>query len=142
MENNQKKQLNLGCGRSKRKECINVDSCKDVDPDVLWDLNKFPYPFEDNSFDEILAYAILEHLEDTVAVMEELHRISRPNALLHISVPYWAYGFITKARYKIVNMKRIYHPKLKWIPKFIKKRLRLVLNEIVIGLEVTMQVVK
>lgn len=163
------RKLNLGCGRARKQGYVNLDSCKVVNPDVLWDLNKFPYPFEDNTFEEILAYAILEHLEDTVKVMEELHRISKAGARVKIKVPYWAsygfatdpthksmfteatfeyftgeadYGFITEARYNILRIDRIYHPKLKWVPTFIKKRLRLILNEIVIGLDVEMEVVK
>lgn len=31
-------------------------------PDIVWDLNKHPLPFEDDSFDEIHAYEVLEHL--------------------------------------------------------------------------------
>lgn len=31
-------------------------------PDVLWDLEKVPLPFEDNSFDEVHAYEVLEHV--------------------------------------------------------------------------------
>jgi len=161
--------LNLGCGRSKKQGYINLDSCDAIKPDVLWDLNKFPYPFEDNTFDEVLAFAILEHLDNTVKVMEELYRISKPNARVKIKVPYWAsygfatdpthksmfteatfdyftgkadYGFITDARFRILKLDRIYHPKLKWVPTFLKKRLRLILNEIVIGLDVELETVK
>lgn len=168
-ENEGKRGLNLGCGMAKRPGFVNLDSCDVVDPDVVWDLDEFPYPFEDNSFDEIIAHSILEHLDDTVKVMEELHRIGKPNAKVYIKVPYWdGYGFatdpthkrmfteatfdfftgeadysyITKGRYRILELKREYHPKLKWLPKFIKKRLRLLLKEVVIGLDVTMEVIK
>jgi SAM-dependent methyltransferase len=163
------KKLHLGCGMGKREGYINLDSCEAVNPDVLWDLNELPYPFEDNTFDEILAYSILEHLDDLVKAMEELHRIAKPGAILDVRVPYWdgygfasdpthkrmftestfdfftgkaGYSYITKARFKIKRLKRIYHPKFNWIPEFIKKRLKFLLKEVVIGLHVTMETVK
>lgn len=153
----------------KRQGYITLDSCEVVKPDVLWDLNEFPYPFEDNTFDEILAYSILEHLDDLVKVMEELHRIAKPGAILYVGVPYWDgygfasdpthkqmftehtfsfftgeadYSFITKARYRIKRMERQYHPRLRWLPKAVKKRLRFVLKEVVVGLRVELEVVK
>lgn len=39
--------VNLGCGNKKREGCVNVDVC--CDPDVRWDLSRFPWPFEDGS---------------------------------------------------------------------------------------------
>ncbi|UCF07754.1 MAG: methyltransferase domain-containing protein [Thermoplasmata archaeon] len=161
--------LHIGCGHAKRKGYLNLDSAEAVKPDVMWDLNEFPYPFEDNTFDEILAYSILEHLDDLVKVMEELHRIGRPGAVLDITVPYWDsygfatdpthkrmftedtfdfftgksdYGFITKARFKIRRIERHYHPKFRWMPEFLKKRLKFLLKEVVVGLHVTLEVVK
>ncbi len=163
------KKLNVGCGMGKKEGYINLDSCEAVKPDVLWDLNKIPYPFEDNTFEEIYAYSILEHLDDVVKVMEELYRISKPGAILSVRVPYWAgygfasdpthktmftehtfdfftgeadYSFITKARFRLKSLERKYHKKYKLVPKFIKKRLRFVLKEVVVELIVTMEAVK
>ncbi len=52
------------------------------------------------------------------------------------------YSFITKARYRIRNIERHYHPKFRWMPKFIKKRLKFIIKEVVVGLHVTLEVVK
>lgn len=38
--------LNLGCGNFKIGD-VNVDIDKRCNPDVAWDLNKFPYPFRE-----------------------------------------------------------------------------------------------
>ena len=38
--------LDLGCGKRKQKDAIGVDMSEDSDADVIHDLNKFPYPFE------------------------------------------------------------------------------------------------
>jgi hypothetical protein len=47
--------LNLGCGLDKRQGYINVDIRKDVNPDLVLNLEDIPYPFESNSIEEIIA---------------------------------------------------------------------------------------
>lgn len=87
--------LDFGCGNKKRPGAIGIDINPATDCDVVHDLNAFPYPFDDNSFDEIYADNVIEHLDDVIAVMEELHRIGRPGALVKVIVPYgrsrWAF---------------------------------------------------
>jgi predicted SAM-dependent methyltransferase len=55
------KKLNLGCGKEILEGYTNLDAIKLEGTDVVYDLNKFPYPFADNYFDEILAKSVLEH---------------------------------------------------------------------------------
>lgn len=72
-----------------------LDIDPDCKPDVLWDLNVLPYPFEDNSFDEIHAYHVLEHFgtqgdwKGFFAQFTELHRILKPDGILCGLVPMW-----------------------------------------------------
>ncbi len=80
--------LNLGCGNKKIEGFIGVDKVKSTKADIIHDLNRFPYPFKDNSADEILMDNVLEHLEDTIKVMEELYRICKNKAKIKIYVPY------------------------------------------------------
>jgi len=88
--------LNLGCGRRYLPGYINCDVSDAVKTDLCFDLNSFPYPFEDETADEIRLEHVLEHLPDTVAAMCELHRILRVGGVLRIWVPYaksdWAFG--------------------------------------------------
>jgi predicted SAM-dependent methyltransferase len=42
------------------------------------DLNIFPYPFEDNSFDFILYSHVVEHLYSPVLSLDECFRILKP----------------------------------------------------------------
>ncbi len=81
--------IQLGCGKSKREGWIGVDLADFEGVDVIHDLNVFPYPFEENSVDEILMENILEHLPDTIAVMEELFRLCKNGGLVRITVPYY-----------------------------------------------------
>lgn len=90
---NMQNKLNLGCGEYKKKGYINVDISKRVNPDVVHDLNKFPYPFKDNYFDLIEADHVLEHVEDPFKVMKELNRILKIKGSLSIKVPHFSRGF-------------------------------------------------
>jgi SAM-dependent methyltransferase len=63
--------------------------------DVIHDLGEFPYPFDDNRFEEIYVDNVIEHLDDVVRTMEEIHRILQNGGLVKIIVPYfrsrWAF---------------------------------------------------
>lgn len=90
------KALMLGAGRARKRtnqgilirvkyadpitEIVTVDANSDTNPDIRWNLNVKPWPFEDNSFDEIHAYNIMEHLGhqgDAKAFFDEMYEIWR-----------------------------------------------------------------
>ena len=85
-----KKKLNLGCGEFKKEGFTNVDWVDFLKPDVVHNLQEFPYPFEDNSFNHIESDHLLEHLEDPFAVMREIHRIGKSGATVSIRVPHFS----------------------------------------------------
>jgi len=86
----EKKRLDFGCGLRKKQGTIGIDFNPDTQADVVHDLTKFPYPFEDDFFEKIYCRHILEHLPDLVKVMEELHRIAKPGCKIFIEAPYWS----------------------------------------------------
>jgi SAM-dependent methyltransferase len=81
--------LQLGCGHAPKAGWVNHDLVKLPGVDVVHDLREFPWPFRDQQFDEIYMKDVLEHLPDTIRTMDELYRITAPNALVYIAVPYW-----------------------------------------------------
>ncbi len=93
MNNSEIKKLNLGCGEHKKEGYINLDWSPLNNPDVVQDLNKFPYAFPDNTFDLIEAFHVLEHLDKPFDVMREMHRILKPGGTLHLKVPHFSRGF-------------------------------------------------
>lgn len=96
------RKLNLGSGKDIRYDYLNLDKIKYPGIDVLHDLEKYPYPFPKNTFSEILAKDIIEHIYDTYEVLRELHRITKPNGIIKIRVPHCqspgAWGDITHKR--------------------------------------------
>lgn len=79
--------LNLGCGFNKKLGFINVDKFDNCEPDIQWDLDVFPYPWEDNSIDLIEIFHTLEHIKDWYSAFVEMSRILKVGGLLLIRVP-------------------------------------------------------
>ena len=95
-KNTEKKRLNLGCGIDYKAGWINHDiSNKDIynipiKVDKIWDLNKYPWPWKDNTFDEINCLAILEHLESRTKPWDELRRIAKNGCIIRVIVPHYS----------------------------------------------------
>ena len=83
--------LNLGAGNKIIKGAVNHDrTAHRPEIDVAHDLNELPWPFEDNSFDQIAALAVFEHLDhDLVSSLNECWRILRPGGTVTVKLPYW-----------------------------------------------------
>jgi predicted SAM-dependent methyltransferase len=82
--------LNLGCGKRRIEGAVNVDFAERVGADIVHDLNRRPWPFEKSSFIEIVGYDVIEHLDDVVDFMEEVHRVARPGATIRLTVPHFS----------------------------------------------------
>jgi hypothetical protein len=82
--------LNLGCGMNRLDGYINVD--RYGEPDLRHDLEQVPWPWPDDSVDEILLKHVLEHLgrETNVylGIMKELYRVCHDGATIRIIVPH------------------------------------------------------
>jgi SAM-dependent methyltransferase len=106
-------ELLLGCGssrairfpwngREKWTQLVTLDWNADHKPDVVHDLESLPYPFADDTFDEVHAYEVLEHLgrlgdfRSFLAQFSELWRILKPGGHLAATCPsyrsMWAFG--------------------------------------------------
>jgi len=88
--------LNLGSGGKPLEGYLNVDrnpSAPGVD--IVHDLDDYPWPFETESIDEIIANHCLEHLIDQNRAMKEIHRILKYGGIAKISVPHftWQYAY-------------------------------------------------
>lgn len=81
---------NLGSGADYKYGWVNVDRFEDARPDIVMDLETFPWSLPDESADEILLSHVLEHLggssENLLNVVSELYRVCKPGARVTIRV--------------------------------------------------------
>ena len=106
-------ELLIGCGSSREKKLFEkgraewsalttLDFSGRHRPDILYDISQIPLPFEDDSYDEIHAYDVLEHVGTQgdykffFSQFQDFWRILRPGGLFfgicpHPSSP-WAWG--------------------------------------------------
>ncbi len=80
--------LELGCGFNKRRGAFGVDIIPGSQADLIHDLNVYPYPFSDNSWERIICLDVLEHVDNFVKTVEEVWRIASPDATIEVSGPF------------------------------------------------------
>lgn len=107
------RELMIGAGKNRRKQLFHpmrpewsnlttLDMNPGVEPDIVHDLNNLPIPLAngmptpDSYYDEVHAYAILEHLgtrqgkyEEFFAICSEIYRILKPNGFFMGITPRW-----------------------------------------------------
>jgi SAM-dependent methyltransferase len=81
--------LDVGCGIRKLPGAIGIDRNPAAKADVLCDLDRFPYPFRDSSFDRLQAIHVIEHVADVIRTMEEFHRLVKPRGIIRIETPHY-----------------------------------------------------
>jgi SAM-dependent methyltransferase len=130
------KTLAIGSGKMNPSPNITrLDISPETGADVIWDLNIFPYPFEDSTFDRIECFDVIEHVANIPAVMQECHRILKNDGLFYITTPHYSsnnsyidpthrfhlsyfsfdcfsdehkYHYYSKARFKMIQKKMIF----------------------------------
>src|SRR3990167_316583 len=116
------KRLDLACGNNKQEGFIGVDIIKEgTHADVEHNLLIFPWPFEDNSIDEIFCSHFLEHIphgygfnDPFFDFFNELWRVLKPEGKITFITPYYTsirafqdpthQRFITEATYAYLDI--------------------------------------
>lgn len=81
--------LDVGCGINKLPGSIGIDRNPASRADVICELDQFPYPFRDSSFDALQAVHVIEHVGDVMKTMEEFHRLVRAGGEVLIVTPHY-----------------------------------------------------
>lgn len=88
--------IDIGCSMGKLEGAIGIDLRrhplldKSLTTDIIGNIND-PFPIKSNSFDLILANNIIEHVQNVVTTMEEIHRIGKKNSLVVIRTPHFSH---------------------------------------------------
>lgn len=82
--------IDVGAGFYKYPGSVSLDGNAAAQPDMLHDLNVYPWPVADNTFDMVYTSHCLEHLADPQRAMEEFWRIGKPGATVLIRVPHFS----------------------------------------------------
>ncbi|GAB7013712.1 hypothetical protein JCM18549_19830 [Halolamina salina] len=80
--------LNLGCGWDYRDGWHNVDIREECQPDEVVDLDEYPWPWEDDTFEHVRAWNVVEHVQDLHHTLNELHRIVSPGGTIAVAFPH------------------------------------------------------
>lgn len=83
-----KKILDIGCGRDKLPGSVGLDHMPLPGVDVVCDLSE-RLPFENSEFEVVYSNQVLEHVPNMIGLIEEIHRILVPGGLLVAHVPYF-----------------------------------------------------
>jgi SAM-dependent methyltransferase len=82
--------INIGCGMVQKEGFIRADNDPAVKPDVLLDVEKDRFPWEDNSVAVIYSKSCLEHVHDLTNFFEESYRVlNKETGYLHLNLPYY-----------------------------------------------------
>lgn len=83
--------LNVGCGRNIRPGWVNLDSATLPGVDLACDLEQLrdtPIALPDQTVQSFLLSHVLEHVRDSLGLMQELWRLALPDALAVVRVPH------------------------------------------------------
>lgn len=79
--------INLGSGKDYRQGWINIDVGKNLKTDINCDLSN-GVPLKDCSVSEVFASHFIEHIYDTILIMNEVWRVCQNGAIVNIVVPH------------------------------------------------------
>lgn len=85
--------LNVGCGRNIQNGYLNLDAMPLPGVDIVCNLEtlrEHPIDLPDASVEYFLLSHVIEHIRDSLGLMEELWRLAAPGAIAQIRVPHGA----------------------------------------------------
>lgn len=84
------KKLDLGCGRAKTEGCLGIDVVALPGVDIVHNLSQFPWPLQSDDFELVVSNHYLEHVDDIIKSLGEIHRILASGGILRVRVPHYA----------------------------------------------------
>lgn len=79
--------LNFGAGSTRfHSQILNLDICHGPRSDIVNAGDELP--FRDDALDLVISQEVLEHLEDPVLWIQEIHRVLKPNGKFYCQLPF------------------------------------------------------
>ena len=85
-----KKILDIGCGPSKVENSWGIDIFQYPEVDQILDLNNVPWDLPADHFEIIYAQHIIEHVASIPEFMNEVYRIAKDGATVHVVTPHFS----------------------------------------------------
>ena len=89
--NKQMNILELGPGIHRSGDTtVAIDKCSLANAEIIRDFSKRGIPFNNNEFDEVRCYDVIEHIEDyedLIFTFNEIYRVLKPNGIFHFTTP-------------------------------------------------------
>jgi len=83
--------LDIGCGLVRAEPgAIGMDLTAESGAEIVWDVNRCPWPLPDNAFARVHMSHIIEHVDDIPRVMKEVHRVCRDGASVLVATPHFS----------------------------------------------------
>lgn len=84
--------VDIGCGPNKFPDAVGVDIVKRPGVvDIVHNLDMYPWPIEDNSFDVLICNHLIEHVDDFILMVREFFRILKPGGFLIARTPHYSH---------------------------------------------------
>jgi hypothetical protein len=83
--------LDVGFGLKRAEPgAIGMDWSPESGAEVAWDVNRYPWPLPEGVFERVHMSHIIEHLDDIVRGMREVHRVCRDGAEVLVTTPHFS----------------------------------------------------
>ena len=85
-----KKILDIGCGPSKVENSWGIDIFQCTEVDQILDLNNESWDLSADHFEIVYAQHVIEHVDSIPEFMNEVHRITKDGATVHVVTPHFS----------------------------------------------------
>jgi SAM-dependent methyltransferase len=127
LDSGRKLRLNLGAGGADPEGRYSVDHLELAGTDIVADLNCALDELPDDSVSEIVTRHTLEHIENFLPLMQEIHRVLAPDGKIEIIVPHFSstLGYSDPTHVRFFGLYTMYYfsdeedqPALRKVPAF------------------------
>ena len=81
--------LSIGAGMERIDGAVHLDRVSLPGIDIVWDIERTPWPMGTGCWDKVVANDVLEHVNNIIGVVDEINRVLKVGGVLEAQVPQW-----------------------------------------------------